>query len=62
MSNKAADNSFFIILLFLIFVTSLNFHINLVDLLVVGYLVYKYPLTDEKLDEINREIEARHKK
>ena len=31
-------------------------------LLVVGYLVYKYPLTDEKLDEINREIEARHKK
>lgn len=30
-------------------------------LLVVGYLVYKYPLTDEKLDQINREIEARHK-
>ena len=28
-------------------------------LLVVGYLIYKYPLTDEKLDEINREIEAR---
>ena len=29
-------------------------------LIVVGYLVYKYPLTDAKLDEINREIEARH--
>ena len=29
-------------------------------LVVVGYLIYKYPLTDEKLDEINREIEARH--
>jgi GPH family glycoside/pentoside/hexuronide:cation symporter len=29
-------------------------------LIVVGYLIYKYPLTDEKLDEINREIEARH--
>jgi GPH family glycoside/pentoside/hexuronide:cation symporter len=28
-------------------------------LIVVGYLIYKYPLTDEKLDEINREIEAR---
>ncbi len=28
-------------------------------LVVVGYLIYKYPLTDEKLDEINREIEAR---
>ena len=28
-------------------------------LLIVGYLIYKYPLTDEKLDEINREIEAR---
>jgi GPH family glycoside/pentoside/hexuronide:cation symporter len=30
-------------------------------LVVVGYLIYKYPLTDERLDEINREIEARHK-
>jgi GPH family glycoside/pentoside/hexuronide:cation symporter len=30
-------------------------------LLVVGYLIYKYPLTDERLDEINNEIEARHK-
>ena len=30
-------------------------------LLVVGYLIYKYPLTDERLDEINSEIEARHK-
>ena len=29
-------------------------------LFVVGYLVYQYPLTDERLDEINREIEARH--
>ena len=29
-------------------------------LIVVGYLVYQYPLTDERLDEINREIEARH--
>ena len=29
-------------------------------LVVVGYLVYQYPLTDEKLDEINREIEARN--
>ena len=28
-------------------------------LVVVGYLIYKYPLTDEKLDQINREIEAR---
>ena len=28
-------------------------------LLVVGYLIYKYPLTDEKLDEINRAIESR---
>ena len=28
-------------------------------LLVVGYLVYKYPLTDELLDEINKEIERR---
>jgi GPH family glycoside/pentoside/hexuronide:cation symporter len=31
-------------------------------LVIVGYLIYKYPLTDERLDEINREIEARHKK
>jgi GPH family glycoside/pentoside/hexuronide:cation symporter len=30
-------------------------------LVVVAYLIYKYPLTDEKLDEINREIEARTK-
>ena len=29
-------------------------------LLFVGYLIYKYPLTDERLDEINKEIEARH--
>ena len=29
-------------------------------LLCVGYLIYKYPLTDERLDEINKEIEARH--
>ena len=29
-------------------------------LLVVGYLIYKYPLTDVRLDEINKEIEARH--
>ena len=28
-------------------------------LIVVGFLIYKYPLTDEKLDEINKEIEAR---
>jgi len=27
----------------------------------VGYLIYKYPLTDEKLDEMSREIEARSK-
>jgi GPH family glycoside/pentoside/hexuronide:cation symporter len=27
----------------------------------VGYLIYKYPLTDEKLDEMSREIEARNK-
>ena len=31
-------------------------------LVIVGYLVYKYPLTDERLDEMNREIEAKHKK
>ena len=30
-------------------------------LVIVGYLIYKYPLTDERLDEINREIEARAK-
>ena len=30
-------------------------------LIVVGYLIYKYPLTDERLDEINKEIEARHR-
>ena len=30
-------------------------------LIVVGYLIYKYPLTDEKLDQMNREIEARQK-
>jgi GPH family glycoside/pentoside/hexuronide:cation symporter len=29
-------------------------------LVVVGYLVYKYPLTDQRLDEMNKEIEARH--
>ena len=29
-------------------------------LVVVGYLVFKYPLTDERLDEMNQEIEARH--
>ena len=28
-------------------------------LIVVGYLIYKYPLTDERLDEMNREIEKR---
>lgn len=28
-------------------------------LIVVGLLIYKYPLTDERLDEINKEIEAR---
>ena len=28
-------------------------------LVVVGFLIYKYPLTDERLDEINKEIEAR---
>lgn len=30
-------------------------------LVVVGYLVYKYPLTDKRLDEMNREIETRNK-
>lgn len=29
-------------------------------LLVVGYLIHKYPLTDEKLDEINKAIEERN--
>ena len=28
-------------------------------LIVVGFLIHKYPLTDEKLDEINKAIEAR---
>ena len=28
-------------------------------LIIVGGLIYKYPLTDERLDEINKEIEAR---
>ncbi len=31
-------------------------------LIVVGFLIYKYPLTDEKIDQMNREIEARNKK
>ena len=31
-------------------------------LIVVGLLIYKYPLTDERLDEINKEIEARNNK
>ena len=30
-------------------------------LIVVGCLIYKYPLTDERLDEINKEIEERNK-
>ncbi len=30
-------------------------------LIVVAYLIKQYPLTDERLDEMNREIEARHK-
>ncbi|MBP5419256.1 MAG: MFS transporter, partial [Bacteroidales bacterium] len=30
-------------------------------LVLVAYLIKKYPLTDERLDEMNREIEARHK-
>lgn len=29
-------------------------------LILVGCLIYKYPLTDERLDEINKEIEARN--
>lgn len=31
-------------------------------LILVGFLIYKYPLTDEKINEMNREIEARNKK
>ena len=31
-------------------------------LIFVGFLIYKYPLTDERLDEINREIEAKRMK
>jgi len=31
-------------------------------LVIVGILIYKYPLTDEKLDEINKAIEERHQK
>ena len=31
-------------------------------LIIVGFLVYRYPLTDERLDEMSREIEARSKK
>ena len=30
-------------------------------LIFVGFLIYKYPLTDERLDEINREIEERRR-
>jgi GPH family glycoside/pentoside/hexuronide:cation symporter len=30
-------------------------------LIIVGCLIYKYPLTDERLDEINKEIEERIK-
>lgn len=30
-------------------------------LIVVAYLIHQYPLTDERLDEMNREIEERHK-
>lgn len=30
-------------------------------LVVVAFLIYKYPLTDEKIDQMNREIEARNK-
>lgn len=30
-------------------------------LIVVAYLIYKYPLTDEKLDQMNKEIEERNK-
>ena len=31
-------------------------------LIIVGCLIYKYPLTDEKLDQINKEIEGIEKK
>ncbi len=31
-------------------------------LVIVGLLIYKYPLTDEKLDEINKAIEAKNQK
>ncbi|MCQ2250981.1 MAG: MFS transporter [Bacteroidales bacterium] len=31
-------------------------------LILVAFLIYKYPLTDEKINEMNREIEARNKK
>ena len=31
-------------------------------LVAVGYLIYKYPLTDEKLDEMNKAIEAKSSK
>jgi GPH family glycoside/pentoside/hexuronide:cation symporter len=29
-------------------------------LIIVGYLIYKYPLTDEKLDEMSRKIEEKN--
>ena len=29
-------------------------------LIIVAYLIYKYPLTDEKLEEMNKAIEAKH--
>lgn len=29
-------------------------------LILVGFLIYKYPLTDEKLNEMNKAIEAKH--
>ncbi len=31
-------------------------------LVIVGYLIYKYPLTDEKLDEMNKAISAKESK
>ena len=31
-------------------------------LILVGYLIYKYPFTDEKLDEMSKEIDARSRK
>ncbi len=31
-------------------------------LIIVGFLIYKYPLTDEKLDEMNKAIEAKNGK